>query len=281
MTRSTGSKLQDYLVLIVAAVLALTTGLWAIFWPETYAPSSLLSFPRVLRYHQHLELYNAMVEPGAPIVVRFADAIRTLEKNPDRRALLLSGVEWQVTYRFDSEVWNTCFHPTSPTELEMVRRTNGWPSLRGDCKAKAILVASVARNLGIEYRFRTAPLHMWTEVRMNDGWRSINALGKQAADVRAIDQMDWTNSHSQTEFDEIRHRIQTDPTVSHAFALVCENPKDADALNPKRDPEVRFSKKNTEVIPGIAAMCMAGLILLPYHFYQRRRDRRSGPPNLH
>lgn len=216
--------------------------LWAREWQDTYDPRVLLSYPRAAYMDLHREKFDALVEPHAPSVVRCADAIRVLEPDPARQGYLLYFVEPGIHYRLDYELWGVNFHPPTPTEMEALRRANGWPALRGDCKAKAIFLASVAANLGIKYRFAHAPKHMWVEIEIDRGWFAIFRNGRTSS-ARDLEASDWGKVRTEAERLALIARLDSkapaDAKYTDAWNVIIVPPGDPDWNNPKRSPENR------------------------------------------
>ncbi len=263
---------RDLYVLFVAAGLGIIGALWSAFWPETFSPRSLVDLVRQAWFIRNIGNFEKYVEPDAAPVVRVADAIEKLEPDPLRRVYLLPRVTRLVHYRFDYETWGQCFHVASVSQLEEMRKQQGWPALHGDCKAIAVLVASVAKRLRIEYRFARGPLHVWIEVSTPQGWMAINGQGHAHKGVRDMTVADW--SMSQGVADQL-HRSDDNHTIQEAVQTLLKPPPDPEALDPKRDANVRFSAINISIIPGAVFTIIMLSILVPYWWMKHRNGQSA------
>ena len=144
-------------------------GIFRAFFPALVALWVLLVlYPNPLRLAASVQrLANPRVDPAA--VQTLAETLPS-EPSAIERAVLDS-----VPYSYDWEVhampW---YFPTVDEVLE-----NG----QGDCKARAIVLASVFEAKGIAYRIRSSPMHVWVDY---DG-KGENAIENPEAGFYEVD----------------------------------------------------------------------------------------------
>jgi len=108
----------------------------------------LILYPNPLRLAASVQrLANPGVDPGA---------VQTLaESLPSEPAVIEKAVLDGLPYHYDWEVYDMPWYfPTVDEVLE-----NG----QGDCKARAIVLASVFEAKGIPYRIKSSPMHVWVD----------------------------------------------------------------------------------------------------------------------
>lgn len=108
----------------------------------------LVLYPNPLRLAASVQrLANPRVDPGA---------VQTLaESLPSEPAAIEKAVLDSVPYSYDWEVYAMPWY--FPTVDEVLK--NG----QGDCKARAIVLASVLEAKGIPYRINSSPTHVWVD----------------------------------------------------------------------------------------------------------------------
>jgi len=144
-------------------------GIFRAFFPALVALWVLLVlYPNPLRLAASVQrLANPRVDPAA--VQTLAETLPS-EPSAIERAVLDS-----VPYSYDWEVYAMPWYfPTVDEVLE-----NG----QGDCKARAIVLASVFEAKGIAYRIRSSPMHVWVDY---DG-KGENAIENPEAGFYEVD----------------------------------------------------------------------------------------------
>ncbi len=108
----------------------------------------LVLYPNPLRLAASVQrLANPRVDPGA---------VQTLaESLPSEPAAIEKAVLDRVPYSYDWKVYAMPWY--FPTVDEVLK--NG----QGDCKARAIVLASVLEAKGIPYRINSSPTHVWVD----------------------------------------------------------------------------------------------------------------------
>jgi hypothetical protein len=124
-------------------------GIFCAFFPVLVALWILLVlYPNPLRLAASVQrLADPRVDPGA---------VQTLaESLPSEPAAIEKAVLDSVPYSYDWEVYAMPWY--FPTVDEVLEKG------RGDCKARAIVLASVFEAKGIPYRINSSPMHVWVD----------------------------------------------------------------------------------------------------------------------
>jgi len=112
--------------------------LWILFVLYPNPLSLVISFHR---------LFNPDVDPAAvePLVADLPSTPSAIEK----------AIMERIPYSYDWELHDMPWYfPTTETVVE---------KRRGDCKARAIVLASIFENKHIPYRINSSPIHVWVE----------------------------------------------------------------------------------------------------------------------
>jgi hypothetical protein len=108
----------------------------------------IVLYPNPLRLAASVQrLANPRVDPGA--VQSLAESL------PSEPAAIEKAVLDSVPYSYDWEVYAMPWY--FPTVDEVLEKG------RGDCKARAIVLASVFEAKGIPYRINSSPMHVWVD----------------------------------------------------------------------------------------------------------------------
>jgi len=112
--------------------------LWILFVLYPNPLNLIISIQRV---------FSLDVDPDAvePVLENFSSAPTAIEK----------AVLERITYRYDWEVYSMPWY--FPTVAEVVEKGEG------DCKARALVLASIFEAKGIPYRVNLSPIHVWVE----------------------------------------------------------------------------------------------------------------------
>lgn len=95
------------------------------------------------------------IERAADIPID-ADSVRNLSSNlPDNATFIDEYVEESIEYSYDWQVHNVPWY--FPTPKEVIEKS------RGDCKARAVLLASILKEKGINYTIGISPIHVWID----------------------------------------------------------------------------------------------------------------------
>ena len=124
-------------------------GIFRAFFPMLVALWILLVlYPNPLRLAASVQrLADPRVDPGS---------VQTLaESLPSEPAAIEKAVLDSVPYYYDWEVYAMPWY--FPTVDEVLEKG------RGDCKARAIVLASVFEAKGIPYRINSSPMHVWVD----------------------------------------------------------------------------------------------------------------------
>jgi hypothetical protein len=122
----------------------------------------LVLYPNPLKLAASVQrLVNPRVDPGA--VQTLADSL------PSEPAAIEEAVLDSVPYSYDWEVYAMPWY--FPSVGEVLK--NG----QGDCKARAIVLASVLEAKGIPYRINSSPTHVWVDYdgKVEDGLENSGA----------------------------------------------------------------------------------------------------------
>jgi hypothetical protein len=137
---------------------------WFVRWPVKWAIFGLaylvvcFPYPRLLVAHlRHWSDPNALIEPHAPALQPWVADLRELwnPQMPPRKTLALVErfVYERVPYDWDWNTWGMVDY--LPTVDEVIRMG------REDCDGRAVIAASLLRNLGIDARLVTDFAHVW------------------------------------------------------------------------------------------------------------------------
>ena len=161
-----------YLYLAIGLVGAFLLMLMAVSWDSQlpFRTALVRPLPAAVRY-------SLFVDPNAPIIQRWAEAIRQLSDDPAvRAAYAVETVNRRVIYRSDEEVWGYTDHLATPTEMEAKRVAMGWSDIREDCDGQAIMLASLLRALEIPARVSQSGFS-WSPLRGGpDGHAWVTAI---------------------------------------------------------------------------------------------------------
>ncbi len=136
---------------------------WAIFALVVL----VVCFPHpgiLLRHIQHWRNPNALIEPDAPALQPLVEALRPQIGSDLPPAEALKTVERfvleRLPYAWDWETWGTAdYMPTVTEALEMGRE---------DCDGRAVVAASLLKNLGFDARIVTDFAHVWVQTDKGD-----------------------------------------------------------------------------------------------------------------
>lgn len=136
---------------------------WAIFALVVLA----VCFPHpgiLARHIKHWRNPNALIEPDAPALQPLVAALRPKIGADLPPAEALKTVERfvldRLPYAWDWETWGTAdYMPTVSEALEMGRE---------DCDGRAVVAASLLKNLGFEVRIVTDFAHVWVQTDQGD-----------------------------------------------------------------------------------------------------------------
>ena len=119
-----------------------------------------------------------------PVIAEQARIIRATTSDPVQQLQLVQATMLRcVQYDSASDVWGREHVPTVAEILER-RREKHWVFPRGDCKARAVYVAALLTELGIDWHAESSLLlqHVWISAEANGrrydlGARQVNAPG--------------------------------------------------------------------------------------------------------
>jgi hypothetical protein len=138
MSGSTSEKRRILAARIFRSYFALILILWILFVLYPNPLNLIISVPRA---------FNLDVDPGAvgPLLADFPSAPAAIEE----------AVAEKIPYRYDWEVYSVPWY--FPTVEEVLEKGEG------DCKARALLLASIFEAKHIPYRVDLSPIHVWVE----------------------------------------------------------------------------------------------------------------------
>jgi hypothetical protein len=136
---------------------------WYVRWPCKWAAFALVYFivcfpyPSLfIRHVRHWSNPNALIEPDAPALQPWVQELRAMPAESDPRAVLKRVQQFvynHVPYDWDWNTWGLVdYMPTVTEVIEMGRE---------DCDGRAVIAASLLRNLGYNARLVTDFAHVW------------------------------------------------------------------------------------------------------------------------
>jgi hypothetical protein len=136
---------------------------WYVRWPCKWAAFAIVYFivcfpyPSLfIRHVRHWSNPNALIEPDAPALQPWVQELRTMPAESDPRAVLKRVQQFvynHVPYDWDWNTWGLVDY--MPTVTEVVEQG------REDCDGRAVIAASLLRNLGYNARLVTDFAHVW------------------------------------------------------------------------------------------------------------------------
>jgi len=193
---------------------------WFVRWPLKWCIVGVtlfaVSFPNPLLFVRHVQHWrdpNAMIDPAHPDLQPWVEALnaRIDPDMPPRKALqtVQKFVMEKVPYEWDWNTWGSAdYLPTLPEVLEMGRE---------DCDGRAVVAASLLRNLGFQAELVTDFAHVWVKTdkgeTMSPGKRKSIEAGEQGVRVH------WTLI-SETLPQALAYSVSPFPLVRELILLV-------------------------------------------------------------
>ena len=143
---------------------------WPIKWATLVVVTLIVCFPyprTLLRHLAHARNPNLLIEPDAPalapLLITLRPQIRSAQDHHETLRIVQQFVHETIPYAFDWETWGVVDY--LPTVEELLSKK------REDCDGRAVLAASLLRNLGYEANLVTDGLqHVGLDpARRDDG----------------------------------------------------------------------------------------------------------------
>ncbi len=136
---------------------------WYVRWPCKWAAFAIVYFivcfpyPALfIRHVRHWSNPNALIEPDAPALRPWVQELRAMPPESDPKAVLKRVQQFvynHVPYDWDWNTWGLVdYLPTVTEVIEMGHE---------DCDGRAVVAASLLRNLGFNARIVTDFAHVW------------------------------------------------------------------------------------------------------------------------